>query len=387
MVAPAERRWVDALAKTLFAPLLSARTTAAGWRVLSWDAEQGLCLMLARGARCLSIELERLDPDLDCFARTQRFNICARRSFDSTSALDEEERRIVTAVVRLIRRRESLLPSVERAPATRLAMVRKISVSRVLIPEGPGHYYLNPYVGCTIGCEFCYVAERADFSRELEGLPRLEWGRWVDVKDDAPDVLRREVKQHAPGIVRLSPIVTDPYQPVERRYRVTRRCLEVLLEAGFTPCILTRGARLIEDLPLLARFERAAVGFSIPTLDDAVRRGFEPGADPIEERLDTLARCHAAGLATFAVVQPVLPGDPEALVARLAPIVRAVRIDRMHLAERSDRLWTAFGLGAAEREQTSDRIERALAAGFAARGVPRLELDELSILFDKPAQT
>jgi DNA repair photolyase len=387
MAAAFERRWVDELAKTLFAPLLLGRSKPSGWRVLSWDAEQGLCLTLARGARCISIEIERRNPELACFDRTERFNVCARRSFDASSALDEPERRIVTAVVRLIRRRERLLPSVERSGATRLAVVRKISVQRVLMPEGPGHYYLNPYVGCTIGCEFCYAAERADFSRELEGLPRLAWGRWVDVKDDAPELLRRELKEQVPGIVRLSPIITDPYQPIERRFRVTRRCLEALLEAGYTPCILTRAARVLEDLPLLRRFERAAVGFSIPTADDAVRRAFEPGADPIAERLDALARCHAAGLSTFAVVQPALPGDPEELAARVAPIVRAVRVDRMHLAERADGLWAAFGVGAGERQQTIERTEQAVSAAFAARGVPRLDLDDLSSLFDESPQT
>jgi DNA repair photolyase len=387
MVAPAEPRFIDALARTLFAPLLMARTTPSGWRVLSWDAEQGLCLTLSRGTRSVSIELERLDLALDCHARTERFNICARRSFDGTSALDEEERRMVAAVVRLIRQREWLLPQVERAPVTRGALVRRITVTRVLIPEGPGHYYLNPYVGCTIGCAFCYVAERADFSRELEGLPRLEWGRWVDVKDDAPEVLRRELREHAPGIVRLSPIVTDPYQPLERRFRVTRRCLEVLLEANFAPCILTRAARVLEDLPLLSRFERAAVGFSIPTTNDAVRHAFEPGADPIDDRVEALRACQAAGLSTFAVVQPVLPGDPEELVDRVAPLVRAVRIDRMHHAERAAGLWEAIGLCASDWEKVGHDTEQKLAAAFAARGVPRLELDDLSILFDNPPST
>jgi DNA repair photolyase len=230
------------------------------------------------------------------------------------------------------------------------------------MPEGRGQYYLNPYVGCAIGCEWCYVAERADFSRELEGLPRLSWGRWVDVKQNAPEVLRQEVARHTPGIVRLSPIVTDPYQPLERRFRITRGCLEVLLEAGFSPCILTRSSRVLDDLPLLARFPHAAVGFSIPTDDDAVRRVFEPGAEPIEDRIEALQRLKEAGLSTFAVIQPVLPGNPERLAERLSPLIDVVRVDRM------------YGPGAHGEPQQ----EAALRDAFSRRGVPESELDDLS---------
>lgn len=369
-----ERRWVDDLGRALFAPLLARASFLGGWRVLGWDAEQGLCLTLSRGEKTLLIELERRDPERECFARTERFNVCARPSFRASRNLDREDVRAALTVVSLVRRRERLLPSVERAPAGRRSIAREIAVDRVLMPEGNRHYYVNPYVGCTIGCAWCYVAERADFSRQLEGLPRLEWGRWVDVKTDAPAILRREVGHYEPGIVRLSPIVTDPYQPIERCFRVTRRCLEVLLEAKFVPCILTRAVRVLEDLPLLRSFERAAVGLSIPTDDDRVRQLFEPGADPIDERIEALARCRAAGLRTFAVVQPVLPGNPRRLAARLAPLVDVVRIDRMHHAESEDRLWAVAG----SSRKDSDALAGELARAFAHHGVPLDELDDLS---------
>lgn len=363
-----ERRWVDRLMRTLIAPLLAADSPLPGWRVLGWDAEQGLSLTLVRGDRTLLIELERKSVLHECYARTERFNVCARRAFADARDLDDEDRRTVDDVLAVVRAREQRLPRIERAPAGRRALARQIAAPRVLIPEGPGHYYINPYVGCTIGCEWCYVAERADFSRELEGLPKLEWGRWVDVKEDAPSVLGREVKRFAPGIVRLSPILTDPYQPIERSFRVTRRCLEVLLTAGFSPCILTRATRVLDDLGLITRFAHAAVGFSIPTDDDSVRRAYEPGADPIPDRIDALARCRAAGLRTFAVIQPVFPGDPERLAARLAPLVDVVRIDRMYGGKR---------LELAElRERTRFALERA----FVERGVPIAELDDLTAL-------
>jgi DNA repair photolyase len=250
----------------------------------------------------------------------------------------------------------------------------------VLVPEGRGQYYLNPYAGCMIGCPYCYVDERADLSRALEGVARHAWGRWVDVKVDAPEVLRREVRDLPPGPVRMSPILTDPYQPLERTYRVTRGCLEVLLEAGFSPVILTRGARVVEDLDLLARFARAAVGMSVPTDDDSVRARFEPGADPVDARFDALARLHGAGLRTFLAVQPMLPMDPARLVARTAPYVHTVRVDRMHGVEGLRGLYESAGCVEAMEDAFFARTEAALRAGFAARGVRVDALDDLDAL-------
>lgn len=375
---PALPRSLEEVARELFAPLLRLQAPSrTGWRLIGWDADHGLTLTLGHGERNLLIELEARDEARGCFARTNRFNVCARLHSRPGEELRAEERQVVEQVVRILRGRESNLPLVDRPAASRRSEVREIQAERILIPEGSGHYYINPYVGCMIGCDFCYVAHRADFSRALEGLPSLPWGRYVEVKVNAADVLREEVKHHAPGIVRLSPIVTDPYQPLEGRYRITRQCLEVLLEAGFTPAILTRAARVVEDLPLLARFERAAVGFSIPTDDDHVRLIFEAGADPIEERWNALAQCHEAGLQTYGVIQPMLPMSPERLVARMAPIIRAVRIDRMYELSRSRDLYDAIGCLDAMEPAFFDRTEAILRSGFAAAGVALDELDEL----------
>jgi len=287
-------------------------------------------------------------------------------------------------VVSVVRGREALLPTFERPSPTRRSEVREVNVERLLIRESEGQYYLNPYSGCMIGCEFCYVAHRADFSRALQGLPSLPWGRYVDVKVNAAEVLRDEVKRNPPGLVRFSPIVTDPYQPLERRYRITRQCLEVLLEAGFSPVVLTRAARVTEDFELLSRFEQASVGFSIPTDDDHVRLTFEPGADPIEERLEALARAHESGLSTFAVVQPMLPMNAERLLARLAPLVRAARIDRMYELPRSRTLYESIGRVDAMEPAWFDTTGATLRRGFAAAGVAVDDLDDLGELVGRP---
>lgn len=371
-------RATDEAARELLGPLLEVAPRPGRFRVVGWDAEQGITVTLERGTTTLLVELEPRDESHDCYARTSLFNVSARRQFAADQDLDDLDRRAVDQLVALVASREGRLPLFERPTTTRRSVVREIEVDRVLMPEGHGHYYVDPYVGCMIGCEFCYVGPRADLSRKLEGLPELAWGRWVDVKSNAHEVLAREVREHPPGVVRMSPLVTDPYQPLESRYRVTRRCLEVLVGTGFSPVILTRGARVLDDLELLRRFETAAVGFSIPTDDDAMRVFFEPGADPVDERFDALERCARAGLATFVVVQPVLPMNAARFVERVSPFVRAVRIDRMHDLSRSRHLYEAAGIAWAAEDAFFERTIGELRRGFAARGVRFDELDDMS---------
>ncbi len=371
-------RAVDEAARALLGPLLEGQSRDAPWRLLSWDVDQGISLTLARGDRRLLVELSARDLAESCLLRTARFNLVARRLFAGDAPLEPDERRAVEQLARLIRSREGLLPVIERPTTTRGSAVREIEVDRVLVAEGDGQYYVNPYVGCMIGCEFCWAATSAELSRALEGLPSLPWGRWVDVKVNAPEVLRRELATRAPGIVRMSPVVTDPYQPLERKYRVTRGCVAAIVDAGFSPVILTRDARALDDVDLFARCAGSAVGMSIPTDDDAVRAAFEPGASPIDERLDALTRLHAAGVRTFAVVQPVLPMDAANLVSRVAPFVRAVRIDRMHALSRARHLYARAGRLDAMGEAFAEALERELRERFAARGVRVDELDDLA---------
>ncbi|MBZ0120904.1 MAG: radical SAM protein, partial [Sandaracinaceae bacterium] len=377
-------RSLDSAVRRMLAPLLAAEPGPTQWRLVDWDCETGISITLARGDVVLLIELEARDDARGCHARTARFNVGARRASDE-EPLAPDERRAVDRLVALVREREETLPwaSPRPEPSARVAL-RLLSSERVLIGEGAGRYYINPYVGCVIGCEFCYAADRAELSRRLDGQPAARWGRFVDVKIDAPEVLRREVKDRPPGIVRLSPIVTDPYQSIERKYRVTRRCLEVLLEAGFTPVVLTRSANVLDDLELLARFPRSAVGLSIPTDDDAMRAAFEPGGDPIEARLNALERLHDAGVTTFVVVQPTLPMNEARLVERVAPFVHAARIDRMHERSRVRHLYERAGRLDAMSDAFAERTARRLRAGLDRHGIAVDESDDLAGLLERP---
>lgn len=368
--------------KKLLAPLIQRPESASGWRLESWDDEHGVSVNLTNGPTTLLVELEARDDDRPCYARTANFNVTARRQFEGDAALTDEHRLVTDALIRMVNHQETVVPIPEQRPSTgRTTEVREVQGRRVLVHEGRGHYYVNPYVGCLIGCTFCYVMDRANLTRRLEGVAPHSWGRWVDVKTDAATVLAQEVKEHEPGLVRLSPIITDPYMPLEKKFRVTRRCLEVLLPAGFRPVILTRAARVLDDLELFKQYPgQVAVGMSIPTNEDRWRQVFEPLADSVEERFEALEALHAAGVTTFAVIQPMLPMDTEAMARRLSKAVRAVRIDRMHDTWRVAKLYDEAGITWATEDAFFDRTEAELRGHFKALGVAVDDLDDLAPL-------
>jgi DNA repair photolyase len=157
-------------------------------------------------------------------------------------------------------------------------------------------YTANLYKGCTHGCTYCYAPSLTHDERK--------WGMYVDAKVNAPEVMERELRGLRKDQVFLSSS-SDPYQPVEARYGLTRRCLQALLRNGFPVSILTRSPLVLRDIDLLTKFEWARVGMSITTVPD---RKFEPGVPPLERRIATLRRLHEAGIRTWVSLAPVIPG-------------------------------------------------------------------------------
>jgi len=189
----------------------------------------------------------------------------------------------------------------------------------------PFNWSLNPYMGCAHRCTFCYVRAfelRAD--RPADG----RYGTSIRVKTNVAAVLRRELAR--PSWQREGVAVgaaTDPYQPAEGRYRLTRACLEVLAEAANPFALITRGPMIVRDLDVLveaARRAEVSVTFSIPTLDTEIWRRTEPGTAPPQQRLRALQQLVEAGVKTGVGMAPILPGlsdRPELL----AEVVRAAR--------------------------------------------------------------
>lgn len=189
----------------------------------------------------------------------------------------------------------------------------------------PFEWSLNPYMGCVHRCTFCYV--RA-FELRADRPAGERYGRSIRVKTNVADVLRRELARRSweGGTVAIG-AATDPYQPAEGKYRLTRACLEVLGEAANPLAIITRGPMIVRDLDVLvAAAERADVGvtFSIPTLDLDIWRRTEPGTAPPHQRLRALEHLVEAGIEVGVGMAPILPGlsdKPELL----ADVVRAAR--------------------------------------------------------------
>jgi len=189
----------------------------------------------------------------------------------------------------------------------------------------PFAWSLNPYMGCAHRCTFCYV--RA-FELRADRPADERYGTSIRVKTNVAEVLRRELarpswKQEGIAIG----AATDPYQPAEGRYRLTRACLEVLAAAANPFAIITRGPMIVRDLDVLveaARRAEVSVTFSVPTLDTEIWRRTEPGTAPPHQRLRALAQLVDAGVKVGVGMAPILPGlsdRPELL----AEVVRAAR--------------------------------------------------------------
>jgi DNA repair photolyase len=189
----------------------------------------------------------------------------------------------------------------------------------------PFQWSLNPYMGCAHRCTFCYV--RA-FERRADRPSGEGYGRTVRVKVNVAEVLRTELGR--PSWSRESVSIgaaTDPYQPAEGRYRLTRACLEALAESRTPFAVITRSPMIVRDLDVLteaASRAQVSVNFSVPTLDPEVWRKTEPGTPPPRQRLRAVSRLVDAGIEAGVALAPILPGlsdRPE----QLAEVVRAAR--------------------------------------------------------------
>jgi DNA repair photolyase len=189
----------------------------------------------------------------------------------------------------------------------------------------PFAWSLNPYMGCAHQCTFCYV--RA-FERRADRPSDSRYGRSIRVKINVAEVLRTELARpswRGEGVAVGA--ATDPYQPAEGRYRLTRACIEAFAASSNPFSLITRGPMIVRDLDVLAEASRNAevsVMFSVPTLDAAVWRTTEPGTAPPQQRLRALATLVDAGIKASVGMAPILPGlsdRPE----QLAEVVKAVR--------------------------------------------------------------
>jgi DNA repair photolyase len=204
-------------------------------------------------------------------------------------------------------------------------IVREVQAKSILNKSKIYDYCVNCYTGCGHACRYCYAAL---FMRRYSGHVE-PWGEFVDVKINAPEVLRKQIQRAKKGVVWLSS-VCDAYQPLEEKYGLTRRCLEILAEADFPASVQTKSTLVLRDIDIFKRFKDIEVGFSIATDDDRMAALFEPGASPVSARIEALRTLKEAGIRTYAFVGPLLPGNPEKLIAALDGRVDHLFVDRMN---------------------------------------------------------
>ena len=189
----------------------------------------------------------------------------------------------------------------------------------------------------------------------------------MDVKVNAPDLLEQEIARKKPARVWISG-VCDPYQPLEAQYQLTRQCLKILIPNNWPVTIQTRSPLVLRDLDILKSAADLEVGLSITTADDNIRKLFEPAAPPIMERVAALAELHQAGIRTYAMIAPILPGA-EDLPEMLASCVDYVILDRMNY-HHADWVYRKYNLAAKRSDEYFDFMMLILNSAFTKSGIP-----------------
>ena len=240
-------------------------------------------------------------------------------------------------------------------------IIKEIQSKSILSVSKVYPYVINPYTGCQHNCSYCYAHFMKRFSGHKE-----PWGQFVDVKVNAPDLLRLDIARKKKNRVWISG-VCDPYQPLEGKYKLTRQCLEILAQNEWPVTVQTRSPLVLRDLDILITGKDFEVGLSITTADDGIRKLFEPNAPPIKERVRALDELHQAGIRTYVMIAPILPGAeglPEILAGRVDHMIW----DRMNY-HYADWVYRKYGL---EDKMTDDyfyRTERTLSSAFAEMGI------------------
>jgi DNA repair photolyase len=261
------------------------------------------------------------------------------------------------------------MPAESHAPQTSREVsgepiVRETVCKTILNRSGLSDYSLNCYTGCSHACVYCYARFMQRFHPHDE-----PWGAFVDVKVNAVEVLKRQLRRSRPGSVFVSS-ACDGWQPVEAQRRLTRRCCELLLEHGFGLHVLTKSALVLRDLDVFAG-HAVQVGITLTTLDERLRQLWEPATASIEERLRVIEAARRAGLPTSVMFGPLLPFLSDSPAALDALLERAADLG-------IDRIWV-------------DALNPRPRVWPAVAELLRLEFPELfepyrKILFDQPSR-
>lgn len=164
-------------------------------------------------------------------------------------------------------------------------------------------YCINPYIGCLHSCVYCY----ARFMRRFTGHANENWGEFLDIKINAPDLLQSELRRKKIKKLVFLGSVTDIYQPMEEKYNITREILKILNAYDVPIAFQTKSDLVLRDLDILKKISTCDVGFTIVTTNERIKSLFEPYSSPIKKRIEALRILHSEGIGTYVFVGPILP--------------------------------------------------------------------------------
>ena len=208
---------------------------------------------------------------------------------------------------------------------------------------------INPYRGCSHACAYCYAQDVTRFEMSRP------WGEVVEVKVNIVSRLKGELAKRATGVYGIG-TVTDPYQPLEQEYELTRGCLELLKNHGASVSILTKSDLVLRDIDLIAACNEAEVGISVGSANQKVASMVEPGAPSPDRRFSALRGLSAAGISTYLMMAPLIPGisDSQESIASVLEHARDAGVRRV--------IWDKFN----PKPIATSRLKKTL----IARGIP-----------------
>ncbi len=189
-------------------------------------------------------------------------------------------------------------------------------------------YSLNPYVGCQHNCSYCYAPN-------VLKIDRNKWGNNIGIKLNIPIILSKEIKKKRIGTIGIS-TVTDPYQPIEKKYKLTRYCLEQLKKYDFPIHIQTKSSIINRDFDIISKISKVDIMISISSLNDDERKIFEPFSSSIKDRLEILSNFSEIGIRTSVFLGPIFPTIKDEELIKIVDIfvdnnVKEIMIDNLHL--------------------------------------------------------
>lgn len=182
-------------------------------------------------------------------------------------------------------------------------IVKEIKAKSIIVKSNlpDSDYVVNPYTGCQHGCLYCYARFMKRFTDHHE-----EWGKFLDVKVNAAELVPENTKKLKGKSITFSS-VTDPYQPIEKKYQLTRNILKKLVGSEAKICIMTKSDLFTRDIDIFKKFENCQAGISLLTLNAEESKELEPFAATPEKRINAVKGIRQAGINNFIFISPIFP--------------------------------------------------------------------------------